>query len=53
MNVFLKTNQNINIGKSVIGSNIHDIEVRIVYSLWIVFLKLHEVSTSQLEIMVT
>ena len=41
------------IGKSVVGSNIHDIEVWIVYSLWIVFVKLHDVSAYQLEILVT
>ena len=38
-----------NFGKRVIGSNICDIEVWIVYSLWIVFLKLHDVLASQAE----
>ena len=36
-------------GKSVTGSNIHVIEVWIVNSFWIVFLKLHDISASQLS----
>ena len=40
-------------GKSVIGSNIPWIlKCEIVYSLWIGFFKLHDVSASQLEVLV-